>query len=910
MTDIKLDIQVVGVAELRQAADNIRRTGEASSQLARQFKPLGAQTQRYVQEVGRLSRELNRLRAAEKAGIIDKQQLAKAEAEVTRQAQKRILTDRTLLAQNKKAVLAEQKRKKELERLTRIYNPIKAAEQEYQRVQKETLKAYNMGVISLDEYKASLAATAKEFGDFTQGVATGGNQFARFNLETYGVRQNIRKFGNIELQQVGYQVGDFFVQVQSGTSAMVAFGQQASQLAGVFGATGALVGAGISIFTALAGSMLRAAEAADSTKESIKAVEAALKSIERQSQAVELGISDTEIDFLDKIALAQLKYEEAQKDFNDAMAVFATQKDNVAELSKDDMLEVLGDEIEAMDAARVAAQEAADEYQRFLSIRTSMSGAAILEAFGGPGDPRYGTEEQERLRKLDEEAAIASLEAQAAAELALLEENAAYEAKIAKMAEEDRLGLLADRGEAERRLAEENAAYEAEQARIVEEDRKGLLEDRGRAEKQLADENAAYEKRVNAERKKQQQVAERFYTKTLNNLTNQNNTLEVQRKYFGQEKQIKQELRILERLKLEDNIKLNKLSDEQADALRLQLNYLHRQEEAVEELIAKEKRLAKLRTPFSGDVSTLTDAQYQRMLDMSQYGPAVAAARGVTFDSDKDKAKGKSPQDKVKNYIKTLKDQFQMEESLIGIFGEQRVLQEALIQARQEYGDIATDSQEEVIRNYIRETHALQQQQKALEDARKKQEELAKELSGYFGDAFLSIVDGTKSVKDAFSDMARHIIRRLYEILVVEQMVQSISGAIQGAMSPVQGPSAPRANANGNIFSRGSVVPFANGGVVGGPTYFPMFGGRTGLMGEAGPEAIMPLKRGKNGKLGVETSGQADNIVINQTFSFAANGDESVKRIIAKEAPKIAQMTQQQIMDSRRRGGQMKAVFG
>jgi len=142
-------------------------------------------------------------------------------------------------------------------------------------------------------------------------------------------------------------------------------------------------------------------------------------------------------------------------------------------------------------------------------------------------------------------------------------------------------------------------------------------------------------------------------------------------------------------------------------------------------------------------------------------------------------------------------------------------------------------------------------------------------------------------------------------------MVQSISGAIQGAVrGPVQGPPAPRANANGNIFSRGSVVPFANGGVVGGPTYFPMFGGRTGLMGEAGPEAIMPLKRGKNGKLGVETSGQADNIVINQTFSFAANGDESVKRIIAKEAPKIAQMTQQQIMDSRRRGGQMKAVFG
>lgn len=80
------------------------------------------------------------------------------------------------------------------------------------------------------------------------------------------------------------------------------------------------------------------------------------------------------------------------------------------------------------------------------------------------------------------------------------------------------------------------------------------------------------------------------------------------------------------------------------------------------------------------------------------------------------------------------------------------------------------------------------------------------------------------------------------------------------------------------------------------------------LMGEAGPEAIMPLKRGPNGKLGVEASG-GQQVVVNQSFNFAANGDESVKKIIAQAAPQIAQMTQKQIMDSRRRGGQMKAAF-
>lgn len=61
------------------------------------------------------------------------------------------------------------------------------------------------------------------------------------------------------------------------------------------------------------------------------------------------------------------------------------------------------------------------------------------------------------------------------------------------------------------------------------------------------------------------------------------------------------------------------------------------------------------------------------------------------------------------------------------------------------------------------------------------------------------------------------------------------------------------ANADGNAFSAGRVTAFAAGGVVSGATMFPMRGG-TGLMGEAGPEAIMPLTR-IGGKLGVRSAG-------------------------------------------------------
>lgn len=70
--------------------------------------------------------------------------------------------------------------------------------------------------------------------------------------------------------------------------------------------------------------------------------------------------------------------------------------------------------------------------------------------------------------------------------------------------------------------------------------------------------------------------------------------------------------------------------------------------------------------------------------------------------------------------------------------------------------------------------------------------------------------------------------------------------------------------AKGGVVSGGEIQAFASGGIVNRPTYFPMTRGRFGLMGEAGPEAVMPLKRGANGKLGVQASGQAGpTIVVN-----------------------------------------------
>lgn len=189
--------------------------------------------------------------------------------------------------------------------------------------------------------------------------------------------------------------------------------------------------------------------------------------------------------------------------------------------------------------------------------------------------------------------------------------------------------------------------------------------------------------------------------------------------------------------------------------------------------------------------------------------------------------------------------------------------------------------------------------------------DVGKTVSESFGDALMSIVDGSKSAADAFKDMARAILKQAYELLVIKPLMNSLFGESGGGGiigSLVSGFTG--AEAKGGVYGQsGKITAYANGGVVSGAQMFTHKGGY-GVMGEAGPEAIMPLKRGKNGKLGVQAEGGQQTVVINQAFNFSANGDDSVKRIIRQEAPKIASYTQQQILDQRRRGGAIKQTFG
>lgn len=151
---------------------------------------------------------------------------------------------------------------------------------------------------------------------------------------------------------------------------------------------------------------------------------------------------------------------------------------------------------------------------------------------------------------------------------------------------------------------------------------------------------------------------------------------------------------------------------------------------------------------------------------------------------------------------------------------------------------------------------------KALDSEGIKIEDKAKQISESLTTNLFSVIRNGGNAFEVFSNIAvnalQKIISKILEMTVIQPILSSLGGMTGGGffgtlLGGLFG------SKNGNVFRNGNVIPFAKGGVVNKPTLFPMKNG-TGLMGEAGAEAIMPLKR-KNGKLGVEATNTNQTVV-------------------------------------------------
>jgi phage-related minor tail protein len=155
---------------------------------------------------------------------------------------------------------------------------------------------------------------------------------------------------------------------------------------------------------------------------------------------------------------------------------------------------------------------------------------------------------------------------------------------------------------------------------------------------------------------------------------------------------------------------------------------------------------------------------------------------------------------------------------------------------------------------------------------------LGRQFSNSLVGAFDSIAIKGKNV----GDVLRTLALRLSDIVLkaaLKPLEQGFGNLLGGLLSGGIG------FAKGGAVQQGIPVPFASGGVIQNPIAFPLAGGRLGIAGERGAEAIMPLSRGPDGRLGVAARGGAG---VSVTFNVTAQDADSFRRSETQIAAMLA----------------------
>jgi len=188
-----------------------------------------------------------------------------------------------------------------------------------------------------------------------------------------------------------------------------------------------------------------------------------------------------------------------------------------------------------------------------------------------------------------------------------------------------------------------------------------------------------------------------------------------------------------------------------------------------------------------------------------------------------------------------------------------------------------------------------------------------------FTDSFRSVIDGSATTQEAlasffknianfFMDMAAQIIQKMITMAILNKVVgllPGMSGGVGGGdiFSDIASRGGLRM-ADGGVFAKNKIIPYAKGGIVNRPTMFSYANGgagQFGIMGEAGPEAILPLRRGPGGKLGVESSGGVGNVVVNVDASGSSvEGDNEQAGQLGKM---LGAAVQAELIKQKRPGG-------
>ena len=636
-----------------------------------------------------------------------------------------------------------------------------------------------------------------------------------------GATKNRMNGTNMAIQQLGYQFGDFAVQVQSGTSAFVAFSQQGSQLAGILPMIAAPLGISmglavglssafgilIPIGSALARTFLDVGKAADKSASDFKSALSEFESVsEDLSEVMKVSLTSP--------------FKEAKGELR---SLFEAYKQIKAEVAKDALATSLMPIVESVGNVLSTATRKKETTERL----------------------NIGTSEQAVARRVKRLSGLVDIQLEAADILNLIndavqgptEDLASNMLKVSKALRDSEVITHGIKDDFLRIIAESG---------ILAKIQKGYSEEQRQAMEARRAAGMAYGKQEDAINADIHQAL-------------------VDRIFEEHETRVKAD---------EDAVGLRRAAGEA----------FFRQEQEAEADIHK-MRVDNILNEAALREATISAARAKFKAGAGQFGEAsqdVAAQRVAELR----KAYADSLKPAKESDLSKLQKQLDLEDALLGkTEARQRVIQALGVEFSKKNPETVASLEKQI------------QLTKELIQEEQQRQDLIDFVADSMGDSFMAMVDGTKSVKDAFREMASDIVRELYRVLVVQQMVNSAKTFLGGFF------------ADGGAFSGGSQIQaYANGGVVGSPTYFGMSGGKTGLMGEAGPEAIMPLSRGANGKLGVQAEG-VGGVTINQNINISTGVQQTVRTEIKSLMPQIAEQSKAAVLDAKRRGGSYGSKF-
>jgi hypothetical protein len=752
--DVQIKIGVVGNQDILNVSKSIDALSNKTKKLAKDFDSGRSTSQAYFKGLSQQASALKKLGFSYNESRKYVFDLAKAQRESAKH--------KMFESQAREAARFED----ELQNVLRSINPLKNATDAYTQKLMVLNTALSNGTLDAKQHALALV-------DLKTQAQLSGLVFDKQGGIVQGSSKNMKMF-NMQVQQAGYQIGDFFTQVQMGQNPLMAFSTQMSQLAGFFGGPwGAAVGAGIAILGALGVAFMASGAEAKTFEDSLSEVQSAISDLNGSLEVLNTPMYE----LIQDMGLAAFQAKEMHRNLAQLVELRALENiSNTSGVLKQN-LEGLVDQLAVIQSPSVQGKE----------------GWAVLAR---------EVRELESDFQVTVEQAVAintALENLGKAKGPVQQAVAARQLADALMSARDDAGAVVG----PLRAAAENAlrlALEADKAAVAT----AAIRD--------SDPGSGW----------------------LNNAIMKASIL-----------------------------------------------------------------AATLWDAAAGMAATGTDIQ----VDSSGNFPEGSRGRtkpraapsgigGIDWGVDFGKSGGGSKKKEQEDYLASLLKEAEYKKSIIGLSEEESRRKEIIFELT-EKGLPIEDAR---IKKVLEAEAAL----KKATEAEENRKNMIENISNKMEDAFMSMIDGSKSVGDAFKGMIREILLDIYRQQVAKPMASGLSSLLGGFLG----------GSGGGTGSFGLPMPYADGGVVSRASMFPMSNGRTGLMGEAGPEAIMPLKRGKDGKLGVQMSGGSGTVNVTQVFNFSANGDESVKKIIAQAAPQIAMMTQQQIMDSRRRGGSMKATFG